>query len=164
MVANRHTSYLSVLVHHRIIWPVKVHHKMRKIATKQSNWAKIGPNRPKFCVLYATKYTGLKKSKLLLVVAAMTNMSYGRSLTSNVIERRSNQYWLVLCYCVLSKCVYNRTWHFFQQQEVSIPVATFLVEKYIVTNLCLHLFVFLVCRFWGIPLQNHNQNIQRMRE
>ena len=51
------TSYLPVLVQLRIIWPVKVHQKMRKIATKQPNWAKIGPNGPKFCVLYAKKCT-----------------------------------------------------------------------------------------------------------
>ena len=51
------TSHLSVLVHYRIIRPVKVHQKMRKIATKQSNWAKMGPNWPKCCVLYAKKYT-----------------------------------------------------------------------------------------------------------
>ena len=123
----------------------------------------MGQNRPNFCVRYAKKVHLLENSTPLPVVAVVTNMSYGRSLTSNVIERRSNQYWLVQCNCVLSKCVYNRTWHFWcitNNKKKHTKFANNLVEIYIVTNIGVDFFVFLVCRFWGIPSQNHNRNIQ----
>ena len=51
------TLYLSILVHHCTIRPVKSTPKSALIC----QIAQFGPIRPKFCVPYAKKYTGLKK-------------------------------------------------------------------------------------------------------
>ena len=68
--------YLSLLVYHRIILACISTIKIRKFEIK---W----PNRPKYYVLHAKKYTGLKKVHWLekstppLVLALLTNSSYG---------------------------------------------------------------------------------------
>ena len=61
------TSYLSILVHHRII--LKFHQKSVK------KKAKFGQNR-KICVLYSQKVQQLEKSTTPPVMAVLTNISY----------------------------------------------------------------------------------------
>ena len=87
--------------------------------------AKIGQNRPKFCVLYAKKYTGLKKNTLppVAVVGAKTNVLFDQNKTNRSLtfydEKRSpikvQQFSAV--FSPFQHCSPQKTRHIFSQQQ-----------------------------------------------